>query len=130
MQVMTPRSTSATKKLSPKVLARRRSDAERARALVKEISKFKAVCEPLGVRLLSKAEVLALTGVSYPTIWTWMRTGMFPRSRMINGSNGKSVWLSTEIEEWLAGLRLRPLKGDALEAGEAVATAVGTVKQE
>jgi prophage regulatory protein len=61
------------------------------------------------VRLLSKSEVLALTGVSYPTIWSWMRAGKFPRSRIVGG---KSMWLSTEIDAWVAGLPRRPLKGD------------------
>ena len=64
----------------------------------------------LAVRLLSKPEVMAITGTSYPTIWQWMRDGKFPRSR-IHG--GRSMWLSTEIHDYLAGLPLRPLKGDA-----------------
>jgi predicted DNA-binding transcriptional regulator AlpA len=38
-----------------------------------------------------------------------MRDGRFPRAR-IHG--GRSMWLSTEID-WLAGLKVRPLKGDA-----------------
>jgi predicted DNA-binding transcriptional regulator AlpA len=70
-------------------------------------------------RLLSKSEVLAITGVSYPTIWAWMRAGKFPRSRIVGG---KSMWLSTEIEEWLAALPVRPLKGDASAKEEAIAS--------
>jgi len=64
------------------------------------------------VRLLTKAEILQITGVTFPTIWAWMRGkgGTFPRSRIVGG---KSMWLSTEVEAWLAGLPLRPLKGDA-----------------
>ena len=65
---------------------------------------------PLVERLLSKYEVMTITGMSYPTLWAWMRDGRFPRSRIVGG---KSMWLSTEIEEWLAGLPVRPLKGDA-----------------
>jgi predicted DNA-binding transcriptional regulator AlpA len=61
------------------------------------------------VRLLDKAEILAITNVSFVTIWTWMRAGTFPRSRMVGG---KSMWLSTEIEAWLGALPVRPLKGD------------------
>jgi predicted DNA-binding transcriptional regulator AlpA len=67
----------------------------------------------LAVRLLGKPEVMAITGTSYPTIWQWMRDGKFPRSR-IHG--GRSMWLSTEINDYLAGLPLRPLKGDQPEA--------------
>jgi predicted DNA-binding transcriptional regulator AlpA len=60
-------------------------------------------------RLLSKHEVLAVTGVSYVTIWNWMRAGRFPRSRIVMG---KSMWLASEVDAWLAGLPVRPLKGD------------------
>jgi predicted DNA-binding transcriptional regulator AlpA len=65
---------------------------------------------PPAVRLLDKAEVLAITAVSFPTIWKWMRAGTFPRSRAVGG---KSMWLSSEIDQWLAALPLRKLKGDA-----------------
>ena len=60
-------------------------------------------------RLLDKRDVLAITGLSYPTIWAWMRDGKFPRSRVVGG---KSMWLSSEIETWLAALPVRQLKGD------------------
>jgi hypothetical protein len=33
---------------------------------------------PPDVRLLSKAKILAITGVTFPTIWSWMRQGKFP----------------------------------------------------
>jgi predicted DNA-binding transcriptional regulator AlpA len=65
--------------------------------------------DALEVRLLSKPEVLAITGTSYPTLWQMMRDGKFPRAR-IHG--GRSMWRSDEIDKWLAGLPLRPLKGD------------------
>ena len=64
---------------------------------------------PLSTRLLSKREVLAIANVSYPTLWSWMRQGKFPRSRVVGG---KSMWLSTDIEAWLATLPVRKLKGD------------------
>jgi predicted DNA-binding transcriptional regulator AlpA len=68
---------------------------------------------PLGsVRLLSRAEVVARIGVSFPTIWTWMRAGKFPRSRDINGT---PRWLSNEIDAYLLSLPLRRLKGDDVE---------------
>jgi predicted DNA-binding transcriptional regulator AlpA len=62
--------------------------------------------------LLSKAEVLLLTGVSFPTIWSWMRANppRFPRSRVTGeGGCSKSVWLSTDVEQWMRALPLRPL---------------------
>lgn len=61
-------------------------------------------------RLMEKAEVLAITGVSYPSLWDWMRKGTFPRSRRVGG---KSKWLSTEVEAWILALPIRRLKGDA-----------------
>lgn len=61
-------------------------------------------------RLLSRPEILEITGVTFPTIWAWMRAGTFPRSRIVGG---RSMWLSTEVEQWLAGLPVRRLKGDA-----------------
>jgi predicted DNA-binding transcriptional regulator AlpA len=64
----------------------------------------------LGVHLLSKRQVLVIANVSYPTVWLWMRQGTFPRSRVVGG---KSMWLSTDIEAWLASLPIRKLKGDA-----------------
>jgi predicted DNA-binding transcriptional regulator AlpA len=62
------------------------------------------------VRLMSKHEVLAITNVSYPTIWSWMRAGTFPRSLIVGG---QSKWRSSDIDQWLAQLPIRPLKGDA-----------------
>jgi predicted DNA-binding transcriptional regulator AlpA len=63
----------------------------------------------LGVRLLPKTEILDITGVSFPTIWAWMRAGRFPRSRV---AGGKSVWRSDEVDAWLGALPVRKLKGD------------------
>ena len=61
------------------------------------------------LRLLSKREVLDITGVSYVSLWTWMREGRFPRARTVVG---RSMWVSTEIESWLNALPVRKLKGD------------------
>jgi predicted DNA-binding transcriptional regulator AlpA len=61
-------------------------------------------------RLLDRHEVCALAGTSYPTLWVWMRAGTFPRSRIVGG---KSKWLSSEVEAWMAALPIRKLKGDA-----------------
>jgi predicted DNA-binding transcriptional regulator AlpA len=65
------------------------------------------------VRLLDKATVMAIAGASFPTIWKMMRDGRFPRSRIFGG---RSMWLSNEIDAWLANLPRRPLKGDAAVA--------------
>jgi predicted DNA-binding transcriptional regulator AlpA len=77
------------------------------------MSRKKSPATHVGTRLLDKAEVLAIVNVSFPTVWAWMRAGTFPRSRIVGG---KSMWLSTDIEQWLATLPVRPLKGDKPEA--------------
>jgi len=61
------------------------------------------------VHLLGKAKILKITGVTFPTVWLWMRNGTFPRSRIVGG---KSMWRSDEIDRWLAGLQVPLLKGD------------------
>ena len=86
----------------------KRTSSKRTSALVERAAALKDT--DIGLRLLSKPEVLAITGTSFPTLWQWMRAGKFPRAR-IHG--GRSMWLSTEIDEYLARLKVRPLKGDA-----------------
>ena len=63
-------------------------------------------------RLLSKPEVLDRVGVTYPTLWSWMQRGKFPRSRQLGG---KAAWIEAEIEEWINALPVRRLKGDAVQ---------------
>lgn len=63
------------------------------------------------VRLLSRQEVVDRVGVTFPTIWDWMRRGMFPRSRQL-GDGGRSAWVESEIEDWIAALPVRRLKGE------------------
>jgi predicted DNA-binding transcriptional regulator AlpA len=65
--------------------------------------------EPPEVRLLSKAEVLERVGRTFPTIWTWMQQGKFPRARDLGG---RPAWLESEIEAWINNLPVRKLKGD------------------
>lgn len=61
------------------------------------------------VRLITKPELLDRIGVTYPTIWQWMRAGKFPRSRELGG---KAAWIESEVDEWIAALPVRRLKGD------------------
>jgi predicted DNA-binding transcriptional regulator AlpA len=62
------------------------------------------------VRLISKPQVLDRVGVTYPTLWAWMREGKFPRSRELGG---KAAWVEAEVEAWINALPTRRLKGDA-----------------
>jgi predicted DNA-binding transcriptional regulator AlpA len=84
--------------------------ATKAKEFAAKIAALQAASEPLGYRLMSKPEICALVGASYPAIWQWMRDGKFPRPRAVFG---RSMWLSTEIEQWLGNLPVRRLKGDA-----------------
>ena len=68
------------------------------------------VAKRLGMpRLLSRPEVCALAGLTYASIWSRMRAGTFPRSRI---EGGRSVWISSEVSSWLDNLPIRRLKGD------------------
>jgi predicted DNA-binding transcriptional regulator AlpA len=60
-------------------------------------------------KLIDRKEVLSRIPVSFPTLWSWMRAGTFPRSRAIGG---KSAWLESEVENWITSSPLRTLKGD------------------
>jgi predicted DNA-binding transcriptional regulator AlpA len=59
--------------------------------------------------LLGKREVCALVGRSYQHIWSLMRRGEFPRSRLLGS---RPVWVKAEIDEWIAALPVVRLKGD------------------
>jgi len=52
---------------------------------------------------LSKAQVLKKIPITAPTLWSWCREGKFPRPRAI--SPNKTVWLASEVDEWM---RARP----------------------
>jgi predicted DNA-binding transcriptional regulator AlpA len=62
-----------------------------------------------GARLLDRKELIAKVKLTYPTIWKQMREGTFPHSRAIGG---KAVWVEAEIDEWIANLPRRQLKGE------------------
>jgi predicted DNA-binding transcriptional regulator AlpA len=68
----------------------------------------------LPMRLLNRHEIVAMSGFTYPSLWEMMRRGRFPRGRVVGG---KTMWRSDEIEEWLAALPVRALKGDAENTG-------------
>ena len=63
-------------------------------------------------RLLTKAEVLALLGVTYTTVFTWMREGQFPLSIELGPPGGRSTkiaWLADEVYAWIASRPRRKL---------------------
>jgi predicted DNA-binding transcriptional regulator AlpA len=67
------------------------------------------------LQYMSKAEVLKIVPVSYPTLWSWMRAGAFPRSRRVgNKRNGKVMWLKHEVDAWMVSQPFATLKGDSM----------------
>jgi prophage regulatory protein len=64
---------------------------------------------PPPVRLISKKELLRRVGLSFPTVWKMMKAGQFPRARVIGG---KTAWIESEVDDFLAALPLRHYKGD------------------
>jgi predicted DNA-binding transcriptional regulator AlpA len=59
-------------------------------------------------RMIPKTEVLRLAGgVTFPTIWRWMKDKTFPMSFDVGG---KVMWREDEIAAWL---RSQPRSGDA-----------------
>jgi predicted DNA-binding transcriptional regulator AlpA len=89
----------------------RRETMNKPLAPKREREQPSALAERLNMpRLLNRHEVCEPTGLTYVSIWSRMRAGTFPRSRI---EGGRSVWISTELEQWLSGLKLRRLKGDA-----------------
>jgi prophage regulatory protein len=57
---------------------------------------------------LSKAQVLKKIPVTSVTLWAWVRAGKFPRPRAL-GPN-KTVWLASEVDEWMQSRPLRQYK--------------------
>ena len=62
------------------------------------------------IRLWSKGEVLERVGLSFPTIWKMMRAGTFPRARYLGPQ--KTMWLASEVEDWIIATPLRRFKGE------------------
>jgi predicted DNA-binding transcriptional regulator AlpA len=64
---------------------------------------------------MSRAEVLALLGVTYVTLYTWIRCGEFPSAIVLGppeGRRSKIAWRSDEVQAWLEARprrRLTPL---------------------
>jgi predicted DNA-binding transcriptional regulator AlpA len=73
------------------------------------------------IRLIYKPELLQLIGVSYGSIFAWMRTGKFPLAREI-GPGGRSTriaWVEREILDWLAVRPKRHIRPPPIAAGPA-----------
>jgi predicted DNA-binding transcriptional regulator AlpA len=74
-------------------------------------AKHEAEREPASA-LIFKDELLRLLGVSYGSIFAWMRVGKFPLAREIGpgGRTTKIAWLRAEVDAWLAARPQRQLR--------------------
>ncbi|MCH7499683.1 MAG: AlpA family phage regulatory protein [Nitrospinae bacterium] len=60
------------------------------------------------MNIIRKAQVLKITGLSYPTVWRLMRRGEFPQSVRLTGARSVG-WRENEIQEWVQN---RPRVGE------------------
>jgi predicted DNA-binding transcriptional regulator AlpA len=88
-------------------IARKARQRHRVPGSSKEAQAARAVINA-PYQLLTRTEVLARCGVSYQTILNAMRAGLFPRARRMLG---RTVWISTEVDNYCQSLPLQELKG-------------------
>ena len=66
---------------------------------------------PVVRKLVSKAELLELIPLSFPTIWEQMRRRAFPLSvKLGDGPTAKSAWFLDEIQDYQENLPRTELK--------------------
>jgi predicted DNA-binding transcriptional regulator AlpA len=76
-----------------------------------------AIQLPAGAtRLIDKKELLAKVPLSYPAIWHRMRLGEFPHGVAVGS---RTFWREDEVDQYIAALPRRRLKGDTAETVEA-----------
>jgi predicted DNA-binding transcriptional regulator AlpA len=71
---------------------------------------------PPTITFLSRKQVLALVGVSYATLWSWIKEGEFPPACVLNPKQKgrtKIAWLEHEVRQWMATRPRRLPKGSA-----------------
>lgn len=50
-------------------------------------------------QLIRLPQIIAMTGMSKPTIYHWMRNGKFPKN--IRLGERSVVWLLSDVEKWI-----------------------------
>jgi predicted DNA-binding transcriptional regulator AlpA len=60
-------------------------------------------------KFISRRQVLDRVGVSFATVWTWMKDGKFPRGRELGG---RTMWIESEVTGWMESRPVKKLKGD------------------
>jgi predicted DNA-binding transcriptional regulator AlpA len=56
------------------------------------------------LKLISRETLLEKIGVTYPTVWAWVRDKHFPAARVLgkdNGGKGRIAWVESEVDEWI-----------------------------
>jgi predicted DNA-binding transcriptional regulator AlpA len=69
-------------------------------------------------RLLSKKQVLARVGLTFPTVWKLIRLGQFPAARSLGG---QAFWIEGEIDAYIRNLPVREYKKAEQKAEQEVA---------
>jgi predicted DNA-binding transcriptional regulator AlpA len=70
------------------------------------------------IRLISRAEVLDIVGVSYASLWGWIKDGSFPPGRALSPGTkkGRICWIESEVQAWMLSLPVRLPKGSKQRA--------------
>jgi predicted DNA-binding transcriptional regulator AlpA len=74
-----------------------------------------------GGLLLSRAQVLDLIGVTYTSLWSWMRRGEFPSAIILGPPNGKRsriAWHASEVYAWIADRPRRELRAPTIKSND------------
>jgi predicted DNA-binding transcriptional regulator AlpA len=87
-------------------LARRRAHKVRGPPTDAQVARAR-IATRVPPLLYGRREIVAATGLSYPTLWLLMRRNAFPRGFIVGGL---TKWRSRDIEKWLAELEPRPVK--------------------
>jgi predicted DNA-binding transcriptional regulator AlpA len=70
--------------------------------------------------LLSRTQVLDLIGVTYVTLYTWMRSDQFPLAVMLGppeGKRSKIAWHASEVYAWIESRPRRTLRPIPVKKG-------------
>ena len=72
-------------------------------------------------KFLSRKQVCAVIGVTYPSVWSWIKADHFPAGRKLglgSGNRNKIVWLELEVLHWMETRPLQLPKGTTVIYGQ------------
>ena len=72
-------------------------------------------------KFLSRKQVCTIVGVTYPSLWTWVRAGHFPPGRKLGigeGNRNKIVWVESEVIHWMETRPVQLPKGTVKVYGQ------------